>query len=269
MLDPHRLARRDAGHRPQGTPAPRRAAAVHRPRRPPVHLLRHQHPRPGSSLTWNCGTAAGPAARTGSAAPRTPACATCRCTATTRTRSGARSSPWPANSSPGPRCSPCTARPAAGNPNAAAAALLRRRPAGPRRPPPAAPPGSPMALDQQTSPPPSPGCTPWHPADQPAPPQRQRKEQRGTAEPRPPGATAGPPAHDQPLKTATQPRLQPLTQDHERSRLGRDDRRGRFRLGRGNLTKLSHGGPVLLALIGSGGRNAACAHRRSHTGGDI
>ncbi len=31
--------------RPQGAPAPRRAAAVHRHRRPPLHVLRHQHPR--------------------------------------------------------------------------------------------------------------------------------------------------------------------------------------------------------------------------------
>ena len=35
--------------------------------------------RRASSPTWNCGTGAGPAARTGSAAPRTPGCATCRC----------------------------------------------------------------------------------------------------------------------------------------------------------------------------------------------
>ena len=39
------------------------------------------------------------------------------CTATPRTRSGARSSRWPANCSPGCRCSPSTAPPAAGNPN--------------------------------------------------------------------------------------------------------------------------------------------------------
>ena len=34
---PGRLAGRDAGHRPQGAPAPGRAAAVHRHRRAPVH----------------------------------------------------------------------------------------------------------------------------------------------------------------------------------------------------------------------------------------
>ena len=63
--------------------------------------LRHQRPGAASSPTWNCATAAGPDARTGSAAPKTPACATSRCTASPRTRSGARSSPWPASSSPG------------------------------------------------------------------------------------------------------------------------------------------------------------------------
>jgi hypothetical protein len=40
---------------------------------------------PGSWLTWNCGTA-GPAARTGSAARRTPGCGTCRCTVMSRTQ---------------------------------------------------------------------------------------------------------------------------------------------------------------------------------------
>ena len=50
-----------------------------------------------SSLTWNCGTAAGPAARTGSGARKTPACATFPCTALPRTRSGASWWPWPAN----------------------------------------------------------------------------------------------------------------------------------------------------------------------------
>jgi Transposase DDE domain group 1 len=38
-----------------------------------------------------------PAARTASARPRTPACATSPCTASPRTRSGASSPPWPAN----------------------------------------------------------------------------------------------------------------------------------------------------------------------------
>jgi len=35
-------------------------------------------PRKASSPTWSCGTAGGPAARTGSAAPRTPGCGTFR-----------------------------------------------------------------------------------------------------------------------------------------------------------------------------------------------
>ena len=54
---------------------------------------------------WNYATGAVPGARTGSAAPKTPACGACRCTDMTRTRSGARSSPWPANSWPGSPCS--------------------------------------------------------------------------------------------------------------------------------------------------------------------
>ena len=40
---PGGVAGRDAGDRPQGTPASWRATAVHRPRRPPVHRLRHRH----------------------------------------------------------------------------------------------------------------------------------------------------------------------------------------------------------------------------------
>ena len=59
-----------------------------------------------SSPTWNCGTAAGPAARTASGTPRTPGCATSRSTASPRTSCGARSPPWPANCWPGPSCSP-------------------------------------------------------------------------------------------------------------------------------------------------------------------
>ena len=48
---------------------------------------------------------------------RTRACGTCRCTAMSRTRSGARSPRWRANCWPGCRCSPCAVRAAAGNPN--------------------------------------------------------------------------------------------------------------------------------------------------------
>ena len=106
-----------AGHRPQGTPAPRRAAAVHRHRRLPAHLRSPPTPKVASWRTWNCVTGAGPGARTGSAARRTPGCGTCRCRTSPRTRSGARSSPWPANCSPGCRCSPCTAPRAGGSSN--------------------------------------------------------------------------------------------------------------------------------------------------------
>ena len=73
------VAGRDAGDRPRRAPAPRRAAADHRCRRQPGHRVRDQHPPPAGpaprSPTWNCGTAAGPAARTASAPRRTPACA--------------------------------------------------------------------------------------------------------------------------------------------------------------------------------------------------
>jgi hypothetical protein len=54
-------------------------------------------PGSGSSLTWNCATGAGRGVRTGSAAPKTPACAVCRYTALTRTSSGASWWKWPAS----------------------------------------------------------------------------------------------------------------------------------------------------------------------------
>jgi hypothetical protein len=41
LLDPDGWPTGMRGDRPEGTPAPGRAAAVHRRRRPPVHLLRH------------------------------------------------------------------------------------------------------------------------------------------------------------------------------------------------------------------------------------
>ena len=71
------------------------------PRSPPT-------PVAGSSRDWSCGTGNGPARRTGSAARRTPGCSTCRCTTWTRTGSGAPSSPWPASSPRGRRCSALT-----------------------------------------------------------------------------------------------------------------------------------------------------------------
>ena len=51
---PDRVARRDAGHRPRRTTAPRCAAAVHRLGREPAHRVRHQHhpratPGPGTA----------------------------------------------------------------------------------------------------------------------------------------------------------------------------------------------------------------------------
>ena len=98
------LAGRDAGHRPQGAAAPRGAAAVHRRRRAPVHLATNA--RKGQLADLELRHHRRAAARTGSAMRRTPGCATSRSKASPRTRSGARSSPWPANCWPGPRCSP-------------------------------------------------------------------------------------------------------------------------------------------------------------------
>jgi hypothetical protein len=132
----------------------------------------------GSSRTWSCGTGGGPGARTpreASAARKRPGCGTCRCTAGRRTRSGARSPPWPASCSPGCRCSPSPAPPAAGNQNgsgsgsspapdgsSAAAACGSASP----RPGPGPP----------ASPPHTTACKHSRPADQPQPPQRPRKE---------------------------------------------------------------------------------------------
>jgi hypothetical protein len=73
-----------AAHRPQGTPASRRAAAVSPTSTGTGSAALPPALRAGSSLTWSCGTGAGLGARTGSATRRTPGCATCRCTATSR-----------------------------------------------------------------------------------------------------------------------------------------------------------------------------------------
>ena len=107
---PSAMARRDAGHRPPRTSASRRPTAADRPQRVADHLLRHQHPRhpAGPWPTWRSVTGSAPAARTASAASKTPACATCPSTATPRTGSGSRSSPWPPTCSPGPRPWPST-----------------------------------------------------------------------------------------------------------------------------------------------------------------
>jgi hypothetical protein len=63
-------------------------------------------PAAGNSPTWNYDTGAAPVLKTGSAARKTRDWRTCRCTSSTKTESGARSSPSPVNSPPGCRCSP-------------------------------------------------------------------------------------------------------------------------------------------------------------------
>ncbi len=65
------LAQGHAGHRPRRT-THRCQAEVHRLERQPAHRVRHEH-QADSSRIWNCGIGAAPAARTGSATPRTPA----------------------------------------------------------------------------------------------------------------------------------------------------------------------------------------------------
>jgi hypothetical protein len=100
---------------------------------------------------------------------------------------------WRASYWPGLRCSPCTARPGAGNPNGCGCACSA--PPGASSPPA----GACSCASQQagygpaTSPQRSASFRLSPPADQPEPPQRPRKENRGTIDPRPPGATAGPP----------------------------------------------------------------------------
>ena len=148
---------------------------------------------------------------------KTPGCVTSRCTALTRTRSGASSSPWPANYWPGHRCWPSTAPPGPGNQNGCGCAC-------------SAPPGASSAAAAAcgcASPPPGPR-RPAHRRDHPAAGLRPRLtsqnhpcDQEGqpqAREPRPPGATAGNPAR-QTLKTATSRSLSQTDQDRETSRL--------------------------------------------------
>ncbi len=158
------------------------------------------------------------------AARKTPACGTSPCRATPRTRSGARSWPWPASSSPGWPCSPSTARPAAGNQTAPAPPVLRRRPARPRRPPPAAPPRRTMALEpahhhrDQPPPEPSPRLT-----SRTRPDDQEGQETRAIGTPptrRDNRETRHDPRLNRPPETARSRSLKPAAHDHERCRLG-------------------------------------------------
>ena len=155
-----------------------------------------------SSRTWNCATGSGHAARTASAAPRTPGCGTCHSRGSPRTSCGARSSPWPASSWPGRRCSPSPAPPAAGNPSGSASASS---------PSPAAWPAAAAACacgslndgpGLRRSPPRPPACGPSRPANQPEPSRRPgRRNHQDPSTPahpaRQPGSQARPDAENQ------------------------------------------------------------------------
>ena len=207
---PVRLAPGHAGHRPPGTPAPRRAAAVHRRRRAPVSPVLPPAPRAGSSPTWNYATGAGLGARI-------------RCAKDTGLRDlplhgFAQNQIWCEIVALACELLAWTQMFAfdglarrwehkrvrlrifsvAGRLVRGGLRLrLRLAPVGPGPP---------------RSPPRSPGCTPSHLADQPEPSLRPERNPPGPVEPRPPGATAGPPGTPdaensaRPQPQATQPR---------------------------------------------------------------
>lgn len=153
------MAGRDAACRAQGTPSPWRAAAVHRPRRAAVDRVHPPTPATAGSPTSNYATAAAPGARTASGTRKPPAWRIFRCTDSTRTGSGSPSCNSPANSSRGPRCSPCTSTPpGSGSRNGCACACGRSPGGSPTMP----------AAPTSNSPPEHPG--PAHP--RPRPPQR-------------------------------------------------------------------------------------------------
>ena len=76
MIDLSLLAGGLAADPAQGTPAPRRAAHLHRRRRAPDHRVPHRHPPRrdprARSPGWSCGTASTPGSRTASAQAKAP-----------------------------------------------------------------------------------------------------------------------------------------------------------------------------------------------------
>lgn len=152
---------------------------------------------------------------------RLPDSETSRCTTSPRTRSGARSSRWPAKSPPGRSYSRSPAptapptRPAAGNPNAYAYDCSPPPPEspGPAAAPPSTSPATPPGPSCCT--PASPGSTPTtHPA-KPHPNHHSDPNKPGPWNRRPPATTLGrfvlPDCKNQPRKPATEP--QPTTRD--------------------------------------------------------
>jgi hypothetical protein len=207
LLDLTSWPKGNAGHRPQGKTAPRRAAAVHRPRRAPVHLLRHLGPDRAARRPRAAAPPPGTVRRPD------PQC------------QGHRAAePAPARLRPEPDLVPDRRprlRPAGLDPDArshrpgpplgtkttATADLQLRRADRPRQPPPPAAHGCRVALDprhhRRHRPAAGPGTrltSPRHPCD-------QEGETQGLVEPRTRRDSRAA-SHAQQLKTASQPTAQ-------------------------------------------------------------
>ena len=142
--------------------------------------------------------------------------------ASPRTRSGARSSRWPASCSPGRSCSPWPGCPPLGAETAAPARLRRRRPPGPRRPPPAAAPRRTMAVgrrDHRRDRPPA-----GHPARLTSPNRPDDQEgEPGAVEPAHPARQPGSRVSPGSGKSTPAEHIRPTDHRRERSRLALRD----------------------------------------------
>jgi hypothetical protein len=143
-----------------------------------------------------------------------------RCTGSLRTKSGARSSPWPVNCWPGRSCSPDRFRPLLGAQAAAATDLLRRRAPRPRRPSPPAPPRRQLAMGPADRHRDHPPAGPHARLTSPNRPTHKERSHQGPWNPahpaRQPGYQARPDTEKQ-----RPTRLRSPGQDHERSWLDR------------------------------------------------
>jgi len=101
MGGPRGLAARPARHRPPGTPPGAQLRVTDLDGNRITCFVTNTGK--GQLASWNAGTAAAPAAKTGAAAGKTPACETCPTKTMRPTASGWRSSNSPRTCSPGPR----------------------------------------------------------------------------------------------------------------------------------------------------------------------